>query len=52
VGRAVLSTNDSETTLDRGRSAFVPANRGQFMLQGDGVAFVATPALQPLDTAR
>jgi mannose-6-phosphate isomerase len=51
-GRAVLSTDVSKTALDRGRSAFVPAKHGEFMLAGRGIAFVATPALQPVDTAR
>jgi mannose-6-phosphate isomerase len=51
-GRAELSTNDSVTTLDRGRSAFVPANCGEFTLGGNGIAFVATAALEPVDTAR
>ena len=51
-GSAVLATDDSKTTLEQGRSAFVPANCREFTLSGDGIAFVATPALQPVDTAR
>jgi mannose-6-phosphate isomerase len=51
-GQAGLSVDDSATTLDRGASAFVPANRGEFALTGMGTAFVATPALKPVHAAR
>jgi mannose-6-phosphate isomerase len=51
-GQAALSVDDSATTLDQGASAFVPAIRGEFTLTGVGTAFVATPALKPVDAAR
>ena len=51
-GRAVLSFDGRQTALDRGSSAFVPADPGGFSLTGEGVAFVATTALRALDRAR
>jgi mannose-6-phosphate isomerase len=51
-GRAVLTVGDTPTTVGRGGSAFVPADRGEFTLTGEGVAFVATSALKPADRAR
>jgi mannose-6-phosphate isomerase len=51
-GRAVLTVDGRSATLDRGCSAFVPADRGELALTGGGVAFVATTALLPLDKAR
>jgi mannose-6-phosphate isomerase len=51
-GQAALTVDASATTLDRGASAFVPANRGEFALTGMGAAFVATAALKPVDAAK
>jgi mannose-6-phosphate isomerase class I len=48
----VLTVDGRSATLDRGCSAFVPADRGELALTGGGVAFVATTALLPLDKAR
>jgi mannose-6-phosphate isomerase len=51
-GRAVLTVGGAPITLGRGGSAFVPAARGEFTLTGEGVAFVATSAMKPVDRAR
>jgi len=51
-GRAELSAGGGQEPLDRGGSAFVPANCGEFTLAGSGTAFVVTPALETVDRAR
>jgi mannose-6-phosphate isomerase len=51
-GEAELAIDGAPTSLHRGASAFVPADRGEFALTGEGVAFAATPALKPVDRAR
>ena len=52
-GRAEVSIDGlATTTLDRGGSAFVPADHGVFTLTGAGTAFVVTPALKPIGRAR
>jgi mannose-6-phosphate isomerase len=52
-GRAEVSIDGlTTTTLDRGGSAFVPADHGVFTLTGAGTAFVVTPALKPIGRAR
>ena len=51
-GRAELSDGHATTTLDRGGSAFGPADHGVFALTGVGTAFVVTPALKPFSRAR
>jgi mannose-6-phosphate isomerase len=52
-GRAELSVDGhAAATLDRGGSAFVPADHGVFALAGAGMAFVVTAALKTIDRAR
>ena len=51
-GQAALAVGGAQTTLDRGRSAFVPADAGEFALTGLGTAFVATTALGTIGKAR
>ena len=52
-GRAELSVDGFTTAaLERGDSAFVPADNGVFELIGAGTAFVVTPAVRALGKAR
>jgi mannose-6-phosphate isomerase len=52
-GRAELSVDGLTTAaLERGDSAFVPADNGAFELIGAGTAFVVTPAVRAIGKAR
>ncbi len=51
-GRTTLTADDTPTVLDRGSSAFVPAEDAAVALTGPGTAFVVGPGVDALDMAR